>query len=486
MSTNFEWVLGTEGPRHTRSYPLLGVAPLRALETETARALAPQQLMQRAGLALAQLTMAYYPHATTVWIACGRGNNGGDGLEAALHLQRWGKTVYVSLPEGSMPLPADAAQALQRARAAGAPIHPAPPAQWDCCIDALLGIGLRETPRGATLAAIQAIGAGNGRVIAADLPSGLQADTGATPGACVQARATLSLLALKPGLFTAQGRDACGDIWLHTLGSTAPEAPSAWLSAAPAALPRPHGSHKGSFGDVAVVGGDQGMVGAAVLAGSAALHGGAGRVYLALLDGTQHLALFATHPVLMQRAVEQLPLNTLAVVAGCGGGMAVGRYLPMLIEQAQQLVLDADALNALAAQPDWQPLLVQRASGSTVLTPHPLEAARLLGCSTADVQADRLAKAQALAERFRCTVVLKGSGSIIASPGEPPSINPTGNARLASAGTGDVLAGLTGSLMAQGLSACAAAQQACYRHGAVADGWPATSTLSADRLAEAL
>lgn len=486
MSTSSEWVLGAEGPRQSGSYPLLDVGALRALEAITAQSLPPQYLMQSAGLALARLTLAYYPHARQVWIACGRGNNGGDGLEAAIHLQAWGKTVYVSLPATDKPFPPDAALALQRAQEAGVAIHPSSPAQWDCCIDALLGIGLRQAPVGDTQAAIHAMHNGNGQIIAADLPSGLQADTGATPGDCVRARATLSMLALKPGLFTAQGRDACGDIWLHTLGSTAPQRPSAWLSAAPAAPPRPHGSHKGSFGDVAVVGGDQGMVGAAVLAGSAALHGGAGRVYLALLDGSQHQALFATHPVLMQRAVEQLPLSTLAVVAGCGGGTAIARHLPMLIEQAQQLVLDADALNALATQPDWQPLLARRASGSTAITPHPLEAARLLGCSTAEVQADRLANAQALAERFRCTVVLKGSGSIIASPGIPPHINPTGNARLASAGTGDVLAGLTGSLMAQGLSAPIAAQQACYRHGAVADSWPTSSTLSADRLAEAL
>ena len=280
MSTSSEWILGAAGPRQSGSYPLLDVDALRALETATAQGLPPQYLMQAAGLALARLTLAYYPHAQHFWVACGRGNNGGDGFEAAIHLQNWGKTVYVSLPAADKPLPPDAALALQRAQAAGVTIHPTPPAQWDCCIDALLGIGLRQAPSGATLAAIRTMRGGNGQIIAADLPSGLLADTGATPGDCVRARATLSMLALKPGLFTAQGRDTCGDIWLNTLGSAAPVQPTAWLNGAPDRAARLHATHKGSFGDVAILGGDLGMVGAAVLAGAAALHAGAGRVYL--------------------------------------------------------------------------------------------------------------------------------------------------------------------------------------------------------------
>ena len=483
MSTNSEWVVGPQGPLRPTPYPVLGTVALRALEAHTAAALPTHTLMRRAGLALAQLTLAYAPHARTVWVACGRGNNGGDGIEAALHLQRWGKDVWLSLPEAPQALPADAAASLQRAQTAGVNIQPGPPLHWDVCVDAVLGIGLQTAPRGAALATIQAMQAGNGTIIAADVPSGLAADTGLALGACVRARATLSFLALKPGLLTGQGRDVCGDIWLNTLEVATPQPPNAWLNAASARSPRPHASHKGSFGDVAVVGGSTGMVGAALLAGTAALQAGAGRVYLALLDDGDHRAIFATHPALMQCKPALLALDDMAVVAGCGAGDAMEACMSRLLPGARQLVLDADALNALARNPAWHPMLAARKAGTTALTPHPLEAARLLGCSTAEVQADRLASAQALARQFECTVVLKGSGTIIASPGAVPHINPTGNARLAIAGTGDVLAGLLGSLMGQGVHAFEAACRACYRHGQVADQWDIASALTAPELA---
>lgn len=483
MSTNSEWVVGPQGPLHPTAYPLLSATTLRALEQATAAKLPPHTLMQRAGLAVARLTLAYAPHAQTVWIACGGGNNGGDGLEAALHLQQWGKTVRLSLPAATRTPPADATASLQRARAAGIDIHTEPPPHWDVCVDALLGLGQRGAPRGAALTAIQAMLTSSAPIIAVDVPSGLNADTGQTPGACVRARATLSFLALKPGLFTAQGRDACGDIWLNSLGATTPQTPDAWLSSAPPPPQRLHASHKGQFGDVVAVGGATGMVGAALLAGTAALHACAGRVYLALLDAGDHRAVFASYPALMQGSVDELTIEGMTVVAGCGGGKAIDAYMPRLLSDARQLVLDADALNALARNPAWGPVLAARADGTTALTPHPLEAARLLSCSTAEVQANRLASAQRLAQQFNCTVVLKGSGSIIASPGTLPRINPTGNARLAIAGTGDVLAGLLGSLMAQGHSAFEAACHACYRHGQAADRWSYPTTLTAADLA---
>ncbi len=225
------------------------------------------------------------------------------------------------------------------------------------------------------------------------------------------------------------------------------------------------------------------MVGAALLAGTAALHSGAGRVYLSLLAPGDHDAVFATYPGLMQSSVENLAIAQMAVVAGCGGGSAIGNLIPRLLAEARQLVLDADALNALAQFPDWRPALAARPIGTTALTPHPLEAARLLGCSTADVQKNRLVSAQELAHTFQCTVVLKGSGTIIAKPKEVPHINPTGNARLATAGTGDVLAGLLGSLMAQGQNSFEAASNACYRQGQVADQWPAGTSLTSPSLA---
>ena len=336
--------------------------------------------------------------------------------------------------------------------------------------------------------------AGPAPVLAVDVPTGLHADTGAllasTPDTAVRAHHTLCLLGLKPGLFTGQGRDAAGQVWLDMLGIDTQHAPSAWLAGPPPSTARAHASHKGSFGDVVVLGGASGMTGAALLAGSAALHGGAGRVFVGLLEekaDTHALthALVASQPELMLRAPETLDLAGAAVVCGCGGGEAVQAVLPRVLAQSARLVLDADALNALAADPALQGGLRQRAADqrATALTPHPLEAARLLGCSTAQVQADRFHAARALAERFHCTVVLKGSGSVIATPGQAPVINPTGNALLATAGTGDVLAGLIGAHMAAGQSAAQAASAAVYLHGCAADCWPAGNTLTAGALA---
>ncbi len=401
-----------------------------------------------------------------------------------MHLQRWGKNAIVTLLDGASTLPADAARSLQRAQEAGVAFGDTPPTDWDVCIDALLGIGLRQAPDGAALQYIRAIRAGSGLVVAADLPSGLQADTGQPLGECVRADVTLSFLTLKPGLLTAQGRDLCGNLWLNTLDVEPPAAPDAWVNAPEGPTSRPHASHKGSFGDVGVLGGATGMAGAALLAASAALHAGAGRAYLGLLDATQAGGAFATHPELMVKPLAQWHLDAMAVVAGCGGGADIAEHLPPLIQNARHLVLDADALNALAAQPPWATLVAHRRPNSTILTPHPLEAARLLGRTTAAVQADRLASAQALATRFGCTVILKGSGSVIAAPGQTPRINPTGNARLATAGTGDVLAGLVGSLMAQGYSSWEAACLGAYRHGQVADTWLHPQTLTAATLAK--
>ena len=198
------------------------------------------------------------------------------------------------------------------------------------------------------------------------------------------AQNTLSLLTLKPGLFTASGRDAAGTVWFDDLGAEAPHSEaSAWLAGAPPSAPRHHASHKGSYGDVAVIGGAPGMAGAALLAASAALHSGAGRVFACLLDGSAGLA--NNQPELMLRTADTLDLSTMAVVCGCGGGTAVQALLPRVLSTAASLVLDADALNAIATDPPLQTLLRQRAQrgAATVLTPHPLEAARLLGACRA-------------------------------------------------------------------------------------------------------
>ncbi len=586
--------LQTDAPH----WPLWGAAGTRALEA-AALALRPQPpLMQRAGLSAARLCMALAPHAQRIWVACGPGNNGGDGLAAAAHLQAWGRQVTVSWLGSTTRASADTLAAHAQAITAGVSFADEPPASFDFALDALLGIGLQR--RGAPA---QGAGAGAGAgaddhtpaalppgvlsrhlallrtcpqpVLCLDLPSGLDADTGSlaplahtntpapdthptppsyatnliadyavnTPASGQKAfknRYCLSFLTLKPGLFTHQGKDAAGQVWFDDLGlhqllrpsALAPAAngqqvaaatPSAWLlgSAAAQAPARLHASHKGSYGDVLVLGGAPGLTGAALLAARAALHAGAGRVLVGLL-GEQPNALSAdpAQPELMFRPVQSLlaphTLAAASVVCGCGGGQAVQAILPPLLRHARHLVLDADALNAIAQDSALQTLLVARGrrvvaalahtststststdtasapAPSTVLSPHPLEAARLLGISTAQVQANRLASAQQLAERFGAVVVLKGAGTVVAAQGQLPGINHSGNARLATAGTGDVLAGMLGAALAApthntpagALRAWQAAREVCAAHGMQALEWPAQRTLTASDLAQ--
>lgn len=404
-----------------------------------------------------------------------------------MHLQQWGKQALVSWLGSPDTAPADARAAQARAVAAGVTFLDQPPADCDGCIDALLGIGATRAPEGRLAEWIARINQLDVPVLAVDLPSGLNADTGATPGACVRASHTLSLLTLKPGLYTAQGRDQAGQVWYDALGAApAPAPPQAWLGGAPAWAQRLHATHKGSYGDLAVIGGAPGMGGAALLAASAALHHGAGRVYVGLLDAHAR-PLDPAQPELMFRPPDALEAARLTVVAGCGGGSAIAAHLPRILSTAPGLVLDADALNAIGADSQLATLLRARANRQrqTVLTPHPLEAARLLGSTATAVQQDRLAAAQQLADRFGCCVVLKGSGTVIAEPGKPPTINPTGNARLATAGTGDVLAGLIGARLARGASAWDAACAAVWLHGQAADTWPQQQPLTAAALAQA-
>ncbi|MBB1599187.1 NAD(P)H-hydrate dehydratase [Variovorax sp. UMC13] len=459
---------------------LFDIAATRRIEQAAAAALPAHTLMQRAGLAVARLAMALAPHARTVWVACGPGNNGGDGLEAAAQLRHRGFFPVVTFTGDEGRLPPDAKASLRRARDAGVLVAADPPVAYDLAIDGLLGIGASRAPEGDMAAWLRRMHAGTQPVLSVDVPSGLDADTGvlSLDGALPHPRAVracLSFLTLKPGLFTAQGRDAAGTVWFDDLGcGPVTERPVARLAGTPKASARTHASHKGSYGDVAVIGGAPGMAGAALLAGSAALHAGAGRVFVGLLDPSA-AAVDSAQPELMLRDAHALDVSGMAVVCGCGGGTAVREWLPRVMASAAALVLDADALNAVAADGDLQQQLAARAmrGQATVITPHPLEAARLLGCTAHAIQADRLAAARALATRFRVVAVLKGSGTVIASPGDEPAVvNLTGNARLATAGTGDVLAGMIGAALAARQPAFEAAHQAVWRHGHIADTWP--------------
>ena len=484
--------------------PLHDAAATRAIEQGALAALPPHTLMRRAGVALARLALAIAPHAGRVWIAAGPGNNGGDGLEAAAHLHSAGREVHVTLlgfdPQRAS---ADARDALARAQAAGVSIATAldaapPPA--DLVIDALLGLGAARAPGGEIARAIGAINAARAPRLAVDLPSGLHADSGQPLGEfCVAATHTLTLLTLKPGLFTGRGRDAAGEIWFDALDVVAAATPpTARLCGALPRDARSHATHKGSYGDVLVIGGTRGMAGAALLAGRAALAAGAGRVFVCPLDAEAAL-LDGAQPELMLRplawGLAAPMLSAATVVCGCGGGEAVAAVLDAVITRAGALLLDADALNAVAADASLQQRLRARGARglATLLTPHPLEAARLLGAADARaVQADRLRAAQRLADAFEAVVLLKGSGSVIAAPrGTPPYINATGNAALATAGTGDVLAGWIGgewatSAAADAAGAVHAALAAAWRHGAAADAAGPRRPLRASELIGAM
>jgi len=348
-----------------RPVPLFDLAATRRIEAAAQATLPPHTLMQRAGLAAARLALALAPHARTVWIACGPGNNGGDGLEAAMHLQRWGLRPVVTWLGEEARLPPDARASLQRARDARVRFADQPPAELgpdDLAIDALLGIGAMRAPQGRMAEWLARLRGGPAPLLALDVPSGLDADRGTlclpiapdsiASGAGLDyangqfpldfspaARHTLSLLTCKPGLFTAQGRDACGTLWFDGLGvDSGEQAPVAWLNAAPHPASRPHDSHKGSYGDVAVIGGASdvtrgvAMTGAALLAASAALHGGAGRVYVGLL-GTSAPAFDPTQPELMFRHPDVLRwrrggARPAARGAGAGAAAGAGRRCP--------------------------------------------------------------------------------------------------------------------------------------------------------------
>ncbi|MCZ8235432.1 MAG: NAD(P)H-hydrate epimerase [Inhella sp.] len=467
-----------------RPVQALFATAMRELETQASQGLPAGSLMARAGLAAAQWLRALHPHARQVTVWCGPGNNGGDGLVMARHLHSAGLSVTVHTVDPEGPGPVDRARALAAAREWGLAISPADDFETSHAepsdrihVDALLGIGLREAPRGAVaraVAALRQLSTSGVQVLALDLPSGLDGDRGRDLGA-PRCQATLTFLAPKPGLFTGDGRDLAGQLWLEDLGTEftpSLEAAELWGAIQLARwrdwAPRsrwPHGSHKGRQGDVWVLGGAAGMSGAAHLAGRAALASGAGRVYLV---GSRS---DPGEPGLMHR--PSWPGGD-TVVAGCGGGAVIASSLPQAIAQADRLVLDADALNHLAGDADWAEQLHAREGRPTVLTPHPLEAARLLRTDVATVQADRPSQARLLAERSRCTVVLKGSGTVIAHPQRPWRLNTTGHSALAGPGTGDVLAGWLGGLLAQAPEAPTdeVAALAVAWHGAAVDALP--------------
>jgi hydroxyethylthiazole kinase-like uncharacterized protein yjeF len=414
-----------------------------------------------------------------VLIACGPGNNGGDGFVMARHLRQAGREVITAFAADPATLPPDAAKARADYLVAGGQIVsdlPAAPARgWALVVDALFGIGLSRAIDRRYAEWIALLNGQPPPRMALDVPSGLDADTGRPLGPTFVATHTTTFIALKPGLLTNDGPDFSGEVSVHRLEIDSPTAlPAPGHAVTPALfsrllLPRPRNTHKGRHGDAAVLGGDVGMVGAALLAGRAALWLGTGRVYVGLLD-PRAPAVDCSRPELMLRAPAQLPedLSALAVGPGLGTSSDAQALLESALTREFPLVVDADALNLIARDSTLQAAVAAR-SMPTLLTPHPAESARLLGIDTASVQGNRLAAALQLASRYRSHVVLKGCGSVIAAPDGRWFINTTGHPGMATAGMGDVLTGLALSLLAQRWPPEEALLAAVHLHGAAAD-----------------
>jgi len=457
--------------------PIYSTAAIRDLE---GRAPGANRLMERAGEAAAELARSLCGDtAKSILVVAGPGNNGGDAFEVATHLKRWFFRVGVVFAGERDKLPRDARAALAKWEGSGGIVLDAIPeaTRFDLAIDGLFGIGLKRPLEGRHAALVDELNALRCPVLSLDIPSGIDADTGAVLGRAVRAAHTVSFIAYKPGQLTLDGPDHCGALKLDTLGLDPPallEPDGALLDAdilAAALAPRPKNFHKGQAGSVGILGGAAGMVGAAVISGRAALRCGAGRVYLGLLTPRPPQVDYA-HPELMLRKPGALLEKGLVdvLVAGPGMGQAdsARKALRAALAAPVTVVLDADALNLIAANRVLSAASAKR-SAATLMTPHPAEAARLLGQTTRSVQSDRVAAARAIAQRYKSIVVLKGNGSVIAEPGGKFWINPSGNPGMASAGMGDALAGIVAALCAQGAAPLQALLAGTYLHGAAAD-----------------
>lgn len=434
-------------------------------------------LMERAGTRAFQLLRERWPDARRVAVLCGVGNNGGDGYVVARLARQAGLDVVVETVGDATRLTGDARTAAEAARSAGVSIRAfelgaLPPG--DLSVDALLGTGLDRPVSGEYRAAIAAMNASTTPVFAVDIPSGLDADTGAVMGVAVEADATVTFIGLKQGMFTGDGPDHCGEILFSDLDVPA----AVYTAVAPSATrlrrmnpwptPRRRASHKGHYGHVLVIGGELGYAGAARMAAEAAGRVGAGLLSVATRVAHAH-ALGAGRPEIMCHGVEEPadlgPLLARANVIAVGPGMGQSPWAVRLLSRALDLdrpmVLDADALNLLAADP------IRKASW--VLTPHPGEAGRLLGCHTAEVQADRFSAVKALQRRYGGVCVLKGAGTVIADGSGRVAVCDRGNPGMASGGMGDLLTGVIAGFLAQGLGLFDAACLGVYVHASAGD-----------------
>lgn len=452
-------------------------------------------LMARAAAAVVARIEAEWSPPMAVQVLCGHGNNAGDGYLIAALLHQRGFAVTIIGVGDPQRLGPDARRAFELAQAQGIAMQSWGEAQTQSAaleaasldapllfdapliIDALLGTGLQGSVRAPYDAVIAALNAASASVIAVDIPSGLDADTGQPLGAAVQATITVTFIAMKQGLLTGAAPDHCGELVFAGLG-----VPRACFEAFNAAatrtdqalvaqlLPaRARNSHKGSHGHVVIIGGDVGMGGAVIMAAEAAARTGAGLV--TVLTRAEHLApLLSRRPEIMVVPVEVgADISRWLERASCvvvGPGLGQAAWGEQLLQQAlavsAPMLVDADGLNLIAARADCR-------RENWVLTPHPGEAARLLRTNTAAIQRDRFESVQQLARRYQATVVLKGAGSLVASAGEPITVCDAGNPGMGSGGMGDVLSGVIGALLAQGLTPSLAASVGVFCHAQAGD-----------------
>ncbi len=481
---------------------IVTAAQMRALDRAASegRGLAGRVLMERAGTAVAEAAarLARERPLGDVVIVCGRGNNGGDGFVAARHLVKLGFPVRVLLVGAAAEVAGDAQENLQRLQEAAltaSEVQQAAPVAEACrqasvVVDALLGTGLSGEVRGLAAEVIQAMNEAGPPVLAVDIPSGLEADTGAVLGVAVRAVATVTMGLPKLGLYLYPGMDFAGEISVADIGfpdDLVAESPFAatlteaeWVGQL---LPRRvRSAHKGDLGRVLLIAGSVGMTGAATLAAEAALRAGTGLAYVGVPESLNDvlevkLTEALTYPLpetpersLHRRALDRIlarseEMDALAIGPGVSRHPETAALIRELVARVQKpFVLDADGLNAVAEDPS----ALEGEHAPCVLTPHPGEMSRLLGLSIGEVQAKRLEVARAAAARFRSTVVLKGQYSVVADA-ERLMLNPTGNPGMATGGTGDVLTGVIASLIGQHLSVFKAAAAGAYLQGLAGD-----------------
>jgi len=441
--------------------------------------IAGYELMCRAGKAIFDRLEEKYHLTQRIIVCCGAGNNAGDGyVLARLAMQAGYKVEVVSLVD-PIKLNGDAAKAYKDWKTLGHQLsdfngklmH-----RSDVIVDALLGTGLQREVEGVWREVIEEMNQSAVPVVAVDIPSGLNADTGTVMGVAVKADMTISFIGLKKGLFTHQAADYCGDIYFDSLAL--PEAVYRhvpvdaqllhWSSLAASIKPRQHNSYKGQFGHVLVVGGNHGMAGAVRLSAEAALRAGAGLVSVLtrpehinpVLAGRPELMVHGTNELIPQHLLQQA--DVIIIGPGLGQDNWANRLLGQVLESSKPKVIDADALTLLAQVEDAR-------DHNWVLTPHPGEAARLLGEVAEVIQKGRFSACELIQQQYGGSVVLKGSGSLICTPQTPVKVCAYGNPGMASAGMGDVLSGLIGALIAQGLELATAAELAVLVHARAGD-----------------